>query len=104
MEWRWQWRLAQHASAASRLNHGDVFKPVKLIECADAPVEIDEIGAAAEEQVLAVVDNLACAGMFVGRRATADVCAAFDEAHIMAGIGECLRGCEAGDACSYYCD
>ena len=52
-----------------------------LIENADAPVEADEIGAAAEEHVLAVVDDFVDAGMQVGARAPAEVAAALDELH-----------------------
>ena len=47
--------------------------PADAVVHADAPVEIDEIGAAAQQHVLAVVDDLAGPGMLVGRGASAEI-------------------------------
>ena len=66
MQRRWQWRWTQYASATARLDHGDFVEPAEFFERADAAVEIDEVGTAAEEQVLTVVDDFASAGMLVG--------------------------------------
>ncbi len=65
---------------------------------ADAAVEADEIGAAAEEDVLAVVDDFVDAGMQVGGGAAAEVAAALDELHAIAGFGEGAGGAHAGYA------
>ncbi len=72
-------------------------EPAEFVERADAAVKVDEIGAAAEEEMLAVVDDFAGARVLVGRCASADVGAALNEAHFVAGVGECLRGGESGD-------
>ncbi len=61
-------------------------------------VEADEIGAAAEEDVLAVVDDFVDAGMQIGGGAAAEVAAALDELHAVAGFGESAGGAHAGYA------
>src|ERR1700755_75561 len=89
VERRRQRRWTQNAAAASRLDHGDVIEPANFVERANAAVQGDEVCTAAEEQVLAVVDDFASAGVFVGRGASTDVGAALNEMHFVAGIGEC---------------
>ena len=69
-----------------------------LLFDADAPIEADEIGAAAEEHVLAVVDDFVDAGMQVGGCAAAEIAAAFDELDAVAGFGEGAGGTHTGDA------
>src|SRR6185503_547125 len=64
----------------------------------DAAVKGEKIGAAAEEDVLAVVDDFIDAGMQVGGGASAEVATAFDELHAIAGFGQCTRGAHAGDS------
>ena len=51
---------------AAGLDHGHLGGPVDFLFDADAAVEADEVGAAAEEDVLAVVDDFVDAGMQVG--------------------------------------
>ena len=67
-------------------------------ENADAAVEGDEIGAAAEEDVLAVVDDFVDAGMQVGGGAPAEIAASLDELHPIAGLSEGACGAHAGYA------
>ena len=61
-------------------------------------IEADEVGAAAEEDVLAVVDDFVDAGMQVGGGAAAEVAAALDELHAIAGFGEGAGSAHAGYA------
>jgi hypothetical protein len=51
-------------------------------------VEADEVGAASEEDVLTVVDDFVDAGMQIGRSAAAEIAAALDELHAVAGFCE----------------
>ena len=47
--------------------------PANLVLDSDAVVELDEIGAAAQQNVLAVVDDFARAGMLIGGRPAAKI-------------------------------
>ena len=58
-------RLEQGTTAAG-LDEGEVIVPTDGVERVEAPVEVDEVSAAADEDVLAVVDDFAGAGMLVG--------------------------------------
>ena len=80
------------------LDHGHLAGPVNVVGDADAPVEADEIGAAAEEHVLAVVDDLVDAGMQIGAGAAAEVAAPFDEVHAESGFGKSAGRAHAGHA------
>ena len=74
--------------------------PADFVFHADAAVELDQVGADAEENVLAVVDDFAGAGMLVGRSASAEVGAALEESDAKAGVGESAGGGESGEAAS----
>jgi hypothetical protein len=52
---------------------------VNLVGYADALVETLQVGAAAEQDVLAVVDDFVYAGMQIGGRPAAEIAAALDE-------------------------
>jgi hypothetical protein len=54
---------------------------MNLFRDADALVKADEICAAAEEDVLAVVDDFVDAGMQIGRGTAAKIAAAFEKVH-----------------------
>src|SRR5689334_22688467 len=58
---------------------------------------MDEIGAAAEEDVLAIVHNFAGAGMFIGGGASAHVGAALKESDLNSDMGERAACGEAGE-------
>ena len=62
-----------HRSAPARLEKRQAIVPADLVRDSEALVELDEIGAAAEQHVLAVVDDFAGAGMLVGRSAAAQI-------------------------------
>jgi hypothetical protein len=77
---------------------------MNLLFDADAAIEREEIGAAAEEDVLAVVDDFVDAGVEVGGGATSEVAAALDELHAIAGFGEGAGGAHACDSAADYGD
>jgi hypothetical protein len=72
-----------------------------LVFDAEAGVEVDEVGAAAEEDVLAVVDDFVGGGVGVGGGSAAYVGAAFEELDLVARGGEGAGCGEAGDAGAY---
>jgi len=87
-----------HAAAAAGLDESHVFVPADLVGDTDAVVELNEVGADAEQDVLAVVDDFAGAGMLVGGGASPEVGAAFEESDAEAGVGEGAGSCESGEA------
>ena len=54
-------------------------RPSTTVRDPDAPVEPNEIRAAAEEHMLAVIDDLADARMRIGRSAPAKIAAPLDQ-------------------------
>ena len=69
---------------------------------ANAPVETNQIRTAAEEHMLAVVDNLVHTRMPVGARAPTQVVAALDKLDAQAGLSERAGSAHAGDAAAYH--
>jgi hypothetical protein len=68
-----------HRGAAAGFDESHLVVPADLVGDADALVELDQVGAGAKENVLAVVDDLAGAGMLVGRSASAEEGTLFEE-------------------------
>jgi hypothetical protein len=89
---------------AAGLDHRHLAGPVDAARGADAAIETDEIGAAAEEHVLAVVNDFAHAGMKIRTGAPAQVAASLDEPHGESGIGEGAGRAHAGHAASNHGD
>jgi hypothetical protein len=77
---------------------------VNLLLNTDAAVKREEVGAAAEEDVLAVVDDFVDAWMKVGGGATAQIAPPFDEVHAQAGFGQGTGSAHAGNAAADYGD
>ncbi len=92
MQRRWQRRGTHHAGAASRFEESHFIVPADFVFDADSPIELYQVCADAKEHVLAVVDDLAGAGMLVGRSAAAEIGAALEERYAKAGVRE-RAGC-----------
>jgi hypothetical protein len=73
-----------------------------LVGDADAVVELEQVRAYAEENVLAVVDDFAGSGMLVGRCASAEIRPALKERDAKAGIGESAGGGESSQTTAGY--
>ena len=58
--------------AATGFDEVHLIEPADLIGDADAIVELQQVGADAKQNVLAVVDDFGGAGMFPGRGAAAE--------------------------------
>src|SRR5258708_36371931 len=70
----------------------DFFLPAQLL------IEMNQIGAASQKDVLAVVHDLAGAGVFVGGGSSAHVRAAFEEGYVATRVGKGAPGREACEA------
>src|ERR1700722_1694294 len=95
-----QRRSMHDAGAAAGFDKSHVFVPADFIFDADAAVELHQVGADAEENVLAIVDDFAGAGMFVGRSASAEIRAALEQGDAEADGGESAGPSEASQAAS----
>src|ERR1700724_681985 len=84
-----------HAGAAARLDKSHHVIPADFVFHADAAIELDQVGTAAKQDVLAVVDDFAGSGMLVGRCASAEIRPALKERDAKAGIGESAGGGES---------
>jgi hypothetical protein len=71
---------------------------VNFFEDTDAFVQANEVGAAAEEHVLAVVYDFANAGMQIRRGAATEISAAFDKLYAEASLGESTGSTDTGDS------
>src|SRR5579864_7868750 len=89
-------RGTEYRAPAARLDHGHPGGPADFLFDTDALVEPDEVGAAPEKDVLAVVDDFADARMQVRGSAAAEVGAALGELHVVAGLSERASGAHAG--------
>ncbi len=88
MQRRGKKRGPNDRGAPARLQKGQPVIPANFLLHADVPVKLHEVGAAAEQHVLAVVHHLAGARMLVGRCASAEIGAAFKQSHAKTAIGE----------------
>src|ERR1700687_854245 len=84
-----------HGRAASRLEECQLLIPANFFLNSGAPIEIEQVGAAAEQHMLAIVNNFAGTGMLIRRRAPAEIRATLKEGHAKPGFGEGASGREA---------
>ncbi len=85
--------------AGRRFEEGDGVVPADVLAGAGEVAEVDEVGAAAEEDVLGV-DDFVEGGVGVGVGAAADEGLALEERDAGSGAGEGDGGGEAGGACA----
>ena len=71
-----------------------------MISDTDVLVELDQVGADAEQDVLAIVDNFSRTGMFIRRCTAAEEGAFLEERHPKPGVGQGARGSESGETAS----
>src|SRR5258708_1615779 len=89
---------SEYRAAASGLDQGHAAVPEDLVGDADPFVKADQVGAAAKENVLAVVDDLIGAGVKKRARPPAEIAAAFENSNAEAGAGQGACGGKAGYA------
>src|SRR5260221_8790205 len=104
MQRSWERRRCNHGSKSSRLEEGQLLIPANFVLHSRAPVEIEQVGAAAEQHMLAIVDNFAGTGMLIRRGAPAEIRAALKKGHAKTRFGEGAPGGEAGQSASGYRD
>ena len=73
MERSGQGRWSDFGGAAPGLEKCQLLIPANLVFNSCAAIEIEQVGAASEQYVLAIIDNFAGAGMLIRRSATAKI-------------------------------
>ena len=81
-------RRLDHRGASARLKKSQPVVPANLVFDAQSLVELDQVGAAAEQHVLAVVHDFAGAGMLIRRSASAEIGTALEQGHAKAAAGQ----------------
>jgi hypothetical protein len=86
----------EKAAAAAGLDEDELFVELDLVFDAEAFVEVEQVDAAAQQDVLTVVDGLAFqfTADFVGRRSSTEEGAAFEDLNVMSCGG---KGCGCGE-------
>src|ERR1700675_341863 len=97
-------RRRNHGSAPSRLEEGQLLIPANFVLNSGTPIEIKQVGAAAEQYMLAIVDNFAGTRMLIRRGAPAKIGSAFKQGHAITGFGQGASSGEAGQPASSYRD
>src|SRR6185312_9221356 len=101
MQGRRQGARTNFRSPPPRLDENQPVKPLNLFRGADSLIEIEQIGAAAQQHMLAVIDRLSRSGMFIRRSAAADVGPALKQRHMKTGISQSAGSREPCDPAAY---
>src|SRR5271163_3221979 len=86
--------------ASSRFEKRQFVIPANLVLDSGAPVKIEQVRAATEQHMLAVVDNLSGARVLIGRCAPTEIGAAFKERDAKSGIGQSASGSKTRESAS----
>lgn len=98
MERCWQSRWTNLRTPTTRLDESESIEPLNLLGDSDAPIEVEQVGAASEKHMLTVVYGLAGSRMLIGRSPATDERSALEETHWESRIGQCASGRESGNA------
>ncbi len=86
------------AGTAAGFDESHLVVPANLVLDANAAIELDEIGTNPKQDVLAIVDYLGGAGMFIGRCAAPEIGTALEKGYAEAGVGEGAGRGQSGKA------
>src|SRR5207245_10392855 len=103
MQWRRQRSRLQNGLSSTRLDERHAIEPADFVFDSDGLVKRDQVGAGAEEHMLAVVYDFTCARMLVRRSAPAEVGATLEQNHTEAAVRECARGGQSRQTSSDNC-
>src|SRR5215510_5919754 len=104
MKRRWKNRGMDSAGASTRLDENQFLEPLNLIADAKLLVEVDQVGAAAEQHMLAVVHYFAGTRMFIRRRAPAHIRTALEQRDVKIGTSKRTAGGQPGETGANNCD
>src|SRR5258706_12414616 len=95
-------RRRNHGSMSSRLEEGQLLIPANFVLHSRAPVEIEQVRAAAEQYMLAIVNNFAGTRMLIRRVAPAEIRAPPKKGHAKDRFGEYPSVWPSGQSASSY--
>src|ERR1019366_3728407 len=78
----------QHRGATSRKDERDLVVPADLLLHSEPPIELDEIGTAAQQDVLTVVHNFRGARQLIGGRAPTQIGTPLEQFNLVSGLGQ----------------
>jgi hypothetical protein len=82
--------------SAAGFDERHAIKPADFIFDTNLSIKRDQIGAERKEYVLAVVDNFAGTGMFVGRGSATEIRSALEQGYAESTFSERARSSESG--------
>lgn len=94
----------QISAPSTRFHERQPVVPADSVFDSESPIKIAEVGAAAEQDVLTVIDDFAGTGMFIRRSSTAKEWLAFEEGNRIPGVCERTCGGQSGEATTDYGD
>ena len=100
--WQRGWR--DHRGASAWFEESQPVVPANLVFDAQPFVESDEVRAAAEQHVLAVVHHFAGARMLIRRSASAEIRPALEQGHPKATLGKGAPGGESRQSTPHHGD
>src|SRR5450755_2282893 len=104
MQRRRQGGRGNDGCTSSGLEEGKLLIPANLVLNSGAPIEIEKVGATAEQHMLAIIDNFASAGMLIRRGAAAKIRASLKQRHLKPRFRQGASCGKAGQASSGDCD
>src|SRR5580704_8727105 len=102
MKRRRQYRRLDHRSSSARFEESQPIVPANLPFDAQPFIELDQVGAAPQQHMLAIVHHFAGAGMLIGRSASAEIRPALKEGHAKAATGKGATSREARQSATDY--
>src|SRR5579872_941073 len=102
MKWSRQLRWLDHREAPARLKKSQLVVPANLALDAQPFVELNQVDAAAEQHVLAVVHHFASAGMLIRGSASAKIRPALKQGHAKAARGKGASGSESRQSAAHH--
>jgi len=97
MQWGWQRRRSNNRRSSSRLEKGQTIEPANLMLNPEVSIELEQIRAAPQKHVLAVVYHFTSAGMLVGRGPAAKIWTPFKNSNAKAAICQSTAGGQSGE-------
>jgi hypothetical protein len=76
MQWRGKRRRRDYRLSSSRFQKGQFLIPANLVENSHTTIEVEQVCAAAEQDVLAIVNDLSRARMLIRRGPATEIRAA----------------------------
>src|SRR5215813_10743543 len=104
MKGRWKKRRMDSAGGSAWLDENQFLEPLNLAADAKLLVEVDQVGAAAEQHMLAVVHYFAGTRMFIRRRAPAHIRTALEQRDVKIGTSKRTAGGQPSETCTHNCD